>query len=55
MRGRSGFGWLELVIGILLILLGVFTLVNPSLALTGLVVVFGIVALVMRISCCMCG
>lgn len=50
MRGRSGFGWLELVIGILLILLGIFTLVNPSLALTGLVVVFGIVALVMGIA-----
>ena len=36
MRRLSGFGWLELVIGILLIVLGVFTFANPGFALTGL-------------------
>ena len=50
MKRRSGFGWLELIIGILLILLGVFTLIRPGAALTGLVVVYGIVALIMGIA-----
>ena len=50
MRWRSGFGWLELIIGILLILLGIFTLVNPGLALTGLVVIYGVIAVIMGIA-----
>ncbi|HJD21664.1 MAG TPA: DUF308 domain-containing protein [Candidatus Gemmiger faecigallinarum] len=50
MRRRSGFGWLELVIGILLIILGVFTLVNPGFALSGLVALFGIIAIVMGVA-----
>ena len=50
MKSRSSFGWLELIIGILLILLGVFTIVKPGVALTGLVVVYGIVALIMGIA-----
>ena len=44
MRGRSGFGWLELVIGIVLIVLGVFAFAAPDLALTGLVFAYGIAA-----------
>lgn len=50
MRRRSGYGWLELIIGILLLVLGIFTLFNPRFALTGLVAVFGILAIVMGIS-----
>ena len=50
MKSRSSFGWLELIIGILLILLGVFTIVKPGIALTGLVVVYGIMALIMGIA-----
>ena len=50
MRRRSGFGWLELVIGILLIVLGVFTFANPGFALTGLVALFGAIAIVMGVA-----
>ena len=50
MRRRSGYGWLELVIGIVLLVLGIFTLFNPGFALTGLVVVFGILAIVMGVA-----
>ncbi len=50
MRNRSGFGWLELVIGIVLIVLGIFTFVNPGTALTGFVVVYGAIAVVMGIA-----
>lgn len=50
MRRRSGFGWLELVIGILLIALGVFTFANPGFALTGLAALFGAIAIVMGVA-----
>lgn len=46
MKRRSAFGWSELVIGIVLILLGIFTLVRPSSALTGIVFVYGILAVI---------
>ena len=35
MRRRSGFGWLELIIGIFLLLLGIMAFVKPDAALTG--------------------
>ncbi len=47
MRRRSGFGWLDFVEGILLILLGAFTMLRPDSALTGLIVIYGIAAVVM--------
>lgn len=50
MRRRSGFGWLELVIGILLIGLGVLAFARPALALTGMVFVYGIAAVVMGVA-----
>ena len=50
MRRRSGFGWLELIVGLALIALGVLTLLRPGLALTGLVAVYGAAALVMGIA-----
>ena len=49
MRRRSGFGWLELVIGIVWILLGILVFVRPGLALTGMVFVYGIAAVVMGV------
>ena len=35
MRCRSKFGWMELMIGILLIVLGIFTFLRPGSVLTG--------------------
>ena len=49
MRRHSGFGWLELVIGILLIGLGILTFAKPELVLTSLVFLYGISAVVMGI------
>ena len=34
MRRRSGYGWFELIIGILLVIFGVYTLIHPSKTLT---------------------
>lgn len=50
MRNRSGFGWLELIIGILLILLGIYTFANPRFALTGMVFAYGITAIIMGVA-----
>ena len=49
MRRRSGFGWFELFIGILLIALGVWVFVNPSHALTGMAFAYGIAAVIMGV------
>lgn len=49
MRNRSGFGWLELIAGICLILLGIFTLAKPNLAMSGLVILFGLLAVIIGI------
>lgn len=50
MRKRSGFGWLECILGILLIILGIFTFANPHKTLTGIVVIYGILAVVMGVT-----
>lgn len=50
MRGRSGFGWLELIIGILLVILGIWAFAAPGIALTGMVFAYGIVAVVMGVA-----
>ena len=50
MKNRTGFGWLQFIIGIILIVLGIFTFANPSTALTGFVVVYGIIAVVMGVA-----
>ena len=42
MRRRSGFGWLELITGILLIILGIFTFVRPFRALSSFVIASGL-------------
>lgn len=44
MRRRSRFGWMELMIGILLVGLGILTFVKPGGILTGIVVIYGLIA-----------
>lgn len=46
MKNRSGFKWIELVEGILLILLGIFSFIRPGSVLTGVVAVCGIIAVI---------
>ena len=50
MKRRSGYGWLELVIGIVLIVLGVLELIKPDLALTGIVFAYGVAAVIMGVA-----
>lgn len=50
MTRRSGFGWLQLAIGIALIVLGVLALANPDLALNGMMIAYGIAAVVMGVA-----
>ncbi len=50
MRNRSAFGWGELVVGIALVILGIFTFARPSSALTGIVFVYGLLAVVTGIA-----
>lgn len=50
MTRRSGFGCLQLAIGIALIVLGVLALANPDLALNGMVIAYGIAAVVMGVA-----
>lgn len=50
MKRRSAFGWGKLIIGILLMVLGIFTFARPSSALTGIVFVYGILAVVTGIA-----
>lgn len=50
MRRRSGFGWLELAIGIFLIVLGLWTFAEPERALTGLAVAFALAAIGMGVA-----
>lgn len=49
MKRKSSFGWNELLIGLLLLILGVFTFVRPESMLTGAVVIYGIIAIVMGV------
>ncbi len=50
MRRRSGYGWLELIIGILLVILGLFTYIRPENTLTWIVIVYGLIAVITGIS-----
>ena len=50
MRQRSSYGWLELVIGILLTILGVYSFFRPVDYLTTLIVLYGVAALVTGIA-----
>lgn len=46
MKKYSGFVWMELIVGVLLILLGVYTFLRPGSLLTGIVAVYGLIALI---------
>ena len=50
MRRHSGLGWLELLIGILLILLGILVFARPELALNTLIFAYGLAAVIMGIA-----
>ena len=50
MRRRSGFGWMEFIEGLLLLGLGSYTFAQPDRALTGFIVMYGIVAVTMGIA-----
>ena len=54
MRRRSGYGWFELIIGILLVILGVFTFIRPENTLTAIVIVYGLIAVITGISYILC-
>lgn len=46
MRNRTAFGWGELILGILLIVLGIYTFIHPSAAIEGVTMVYGLLALI---------
>lgn len=50
MRRRSRFGWMELIIGIVLVGLGILTLVKPGGVLTGIIVIYGLIATITGIA-----
>lgn len=50
MNNRSKYGWLELAVGVLLIILGIYTFANPGTTLAGIVVVYGVMAILTGIA-----
>ena len=46
MRGRSRFGWSQFIMGVCLVLLGVFTFLRPRSIFDGIAVVYGVAAVV---------
>ena len=50
MKKWSGFRWFEFAEGVLLVLLGIFTLARPASALTGFIVAYGAVAVIMGVA-----
>ncbi len=46
---RSGFGWLEFIIGLILVVLGIYTYTCPLEAVMALVLIYGILAILMGI------
>lgn len=50
MKHRSEFGWMELIIGILLIVLGIFTFLQPGGVLSGAMFAYGLLAIVTGIA-----
>lgn len=50
MRRHSGSGWFELIIGILLVLFGIYTFICPWNALTWIVILYGLFAVLIGIS-----
>lgn len=50
MRNRSRSSWMKFFLGILLIILGIYSFVRPDNTLTGIVIICGIVAIITGIS-----
>ena len=50
MKRHSVYGWLELILGILLIVLGIWALAKPDFVLTGIVYAYAIAAIIMGIA-----
>lgn len=50
MKKYPGFVWMELAVGVLLILLGIFTFLRPGSLLTGIVVIYGLIAVLTGIN-----
>ena len=46
MKNQKALGWGELIVGILFIVLGIYTFINPYTVLKGSTIVYGIFALV---------
>lgn len=46
MRRRSGFGWVEFISGLSMILMGIFTIFRPQGIFTWIAVIYGIIAVV---------
>ncbi len=42
---KTRFGWLEFIIGVLMVALGIFTFIKPNAMLTGLVAVYAVAAI----------
>ncbi len=50
MRYRSGYGWSNLIEGIIFIILGVITLIRPNFILTSFVILYALAAIVIGIA-----
>ncbi len=50
MRRYTGFRWVQFIIGVLLVILGIWTLSHPGAALTGLVILYGLLAVLTGIT-----
>lgn len=47
---RSTIGWVEIILGILMVVLGIYTLMNPDTAITAIVIVYAIAAIISGIA-----
>lgn len=46
MRRRSGFGWIQFISGLCMLLLGIFTIIRPQSMFTWLVAIYGLLAII---------
>jgi uncharacterized membrane protein HdeD (DUF308 family) len=46
MKRKVDVNWLEMALGIVFVLMGIYTFVNPALTLSGFIVVYGILAVI---------
>ncbi len=50
MRRRSGLDWFELIVGILLVIFGLYTFIHPGTTLLWIVILYGLIAVITGIS-----